>query len=150
MRRAVRLRQTVQKDVTAVRIEVGQRAQKERFADARRPADRHALACKNGQRQRSARGRVDVFTAKAWDRHGEALDLQQVRTPQLTQFRHDEPHVLRALQWLLNREFEIHTANSAQEGLRILEKIEAVDYDVFRRRPQLRFFDWPLLAWRAV
>ena len=35
-------------------------------------------------------------------------------------------------------------------GLRILEKIEAVDYDVFRRRPQLRFFDWPLLAWRAV
>lgn len=35
-------------------------------------------------------------------------------------------------------------------GLRILEKIETVDYDVFRRRPQLQAYDWPLLAWRAV
>ncbi|MCX7175224.1 MAG: squalene synthase HpnC [Proteobacteria bacterium] len=34
-------------------------------------------------------------------------------------------------------------------GLRILEKIEAVDYDMFRRRPQLKAHDWPLLAWRA-
>ena len=35
-------------------------------------------------------------------------------------------------------------------GLRILDKIEAVDYDVFRRRPVLRGFDWPLLLWRAL
>ena len=35
-------------------------------------------------------------------------------------------------------------------GLRILEKIEAVHYDVFRRRPVLRARDWPLLAWRAL
>jgi len=35
-------------------------------------------------------------------------------------------------------------------GLRILEKIEAVDYDVFRRRPVLQPLDWPLLLWRAV
>jgi len=35
-------------------------------------------------------------------------------------------------------------------GLRILEKIEAVNYDVFRRRPVLKPLDWPLLAWRAV
>lgn len=35
-------------------------------------------------------------------------------------------------------------------GLRILEKIEAVDYDVFRRRPALTAFDWPLLVWRAL
>jgi phytoene synthase len=35
-------------------------------------------------------------------------------------------------------------------GLRILEKIEAVSYDVFRRRPVLKPVDWPLLAWRAV
>ena len=35
-------------------------------------------------------------------------------------------------------------------GLRILEKIEAVDYDVFRRRPVLRALDWPLLLWRAA
>jgi squalene synthase HpnC len=35
-------------------------------------------------------------------------------------------------------------------GLRILEKIEAVDYDVFHRRPVLQPIDWPLLMWRAL
>jgi phytoene synthase len=35
-------------------------------------------------------------------------------------------------------------------GLRILEKIEAVGYDVFRRRPQLGASDWPLLCSRAL
>ncbi len=35
-------------------------------------------------------------------------------------------------------------------GLRILEKIEAVDYDVFRRRPQLNKADWLILLWRAL
>ena len=37
-----------------------------------------------------------------------------------------------------------------QGGLRILEKIEKAKYDVFRRRPVLRGFDWPLLLARAV
>jgi phytoene synthase len=37
-----------------------------------------------------------------------------------------------------------------QGGLRILEKIERAGYDVFRRRPKLRAFDWPLLLLRAV
>lgn len=35
-------------------------------------------------------------------------------------------------------------------GLRILDKIEAVDYDVFHRRPILRAWDWPLLLWQAA
>jgi squalene synthase HpnC len=35
-----------------------------------------------------------------------------------------------------------------QGGLRILEKIEANDYDVFRRRPVLRAPDWLLLSTR--
>jgi len=35
-------------------------------------------------------------------------------------------------------------------GLRILEKIEAVDFDVFSRRPVLQAYDWPLLSWRAL
>jgi squalene synthase HpnC len=39
---------------------------------------------------------------------------------------------------------------TVQGGLRILEKLERVDYDVFRRRPKLRAFDWPLLLLRAV
>lgn len=34
-------------------------------------------------------------------------------------------------------------------GMRILEKIEAVGYDVFRRRPVIRTWDLPLLLWRA-
>lgn len=37
-----------------------------------------------------------------------------------------------------------------QGGLRILEKIERGGYDVFRRRPLLRWFDWPLIALRAL
>ncbi len=35
-------------------------------------------------------------------------------------------------------------------GLRILEKIEQVDYDVFTRRPTIGKADGPLLGWRAV
>lgn len=37
-----------------------------------------------------------------------------------------------------------------QGGLRILERIEAVEYDVFRRRPRLTKLDWLRLAWRAL
>jgi squalene synthase HpnC len=37
-----------------------------------------------------------------------------------------------------------------QGGLRILEAIERADYDVFRRRPQLKRLDWPVLLWRAA
>ena len=39
---------------------------------------------------------------------------------------------------------------TVQGGLRILEKIQKADYDVFRRRPVLGAFDWPLLLLRAV
>jgi squalene synthase HpnC len=37
-----------------------------------------------------------------------------------------------------------------QGGLRILEAIERVDYDVFRRRPRLKRLDWLAVGWRAV
>lgn len=37
-----------------------------------------------------------------------------------------------------------------QGGLRILDRIEQVDYDVFTRRPQLKPADWALMLWRAV
>ena len=39
---------------------------------------------------------------------------------------------------------------TVQGGLRILEKIERVGYDVFRRRPVLKPVDWPLLLLRSV
>ena len=35
-------------------------------------------------------------------------------------------------------------------GLRILKKIEAVDYDVFHHRPQLGVLDWPTLIFHAL
>ena len=35
-------------------------------------------------------------------------------------------------------------------GLRVLDKIEAVDYDVFNRRPKLEAFDWPLILWHSL
>jgi squalene synthase HpnC len=35
-------------------------------------------------------------------------------------------------------------------GLRILEKIEAVDYDVFRHRPVLETADWLRILWRSL
>jgi squalene synthase HpnC len=37
-----------------------------------------------------------------------------------------------------------------QGGLRILECIEAADYDVFRHRPKLGKTDWLILLWRAI
>jgi phytoene synthase len=36
-----------------------------------------------------------------------------------------------------------------QGGLRILEKLRRSGYDMFRKRPVLRWYDWPLLLWRA-
>lgn len=39
---------------------------------------------------------------------------------------------------------------TVQGGLRILEKLERSQFDVFRRRPVLRWFDWPLLLLRAA
>ncbi len=35
-------------------------------------------------------------------------------------------------------------------GTRILDKLEAIDFDVFRRRPTLGWFDAPGLLWRMV
>jgi squalene synthase HpnC len=37
-----------------------------------------------------------------------------------------------------------------QGGLRILEKLDHARGDVFRRRPVLHAWDWPLLLWRAA
>lgn len=39
---------------------------------------------------------------------------------------------------------------TVQGGLKILQKIERVDYDVFRKRPVLKPFDWPLLLLKAL
>jgi len=46
--------------------------------------------------------------------------------------------------------FGLEIRATIQGGLRILEKIRAADYDVFRRRPVLRALDWPLVLLRAA
>ena len=37
-----------------------------------------------------------------------------------------------------------------QGGLRILERIERVNYDIFRQRPKLQWRDWLIIFWRAL
>jgi squalene synthase HpnC len=39
---------------------------------------------------------------------------------------------------------------TVQGGLRILEKLERASFDVFRHRPLIRWFDWPVLLARAL
>jgi phytoene synthase len=58
---------------------------------------------------------------------------------------HGEP-----LGWVLPGRIGLEIRTIVAGGLRILEKIEAVDYDVFRHRPVLTKGDWPRLLWRAI
>jgi phytoene synthase len=39
---------------------------------------------------------------------------------------------------------------TVQGGLRVLEKLESVGFDMFRHRPTLRWFDWPVVLFRAM
>jgi squalene synthase HpnC len=49
----------------------------------------------------------------------------------------------------LEGRFRLEIAITVQGGLRILEKLERSNYDMFRRRPVLRALDWPLLFLRT-
>jgi squalene synthase HpnC len=46
--------------------------------------------------------------------------------------------------------FGLELCSVVHGGLRILEKIEQADYDVFRRRPVLGGFDWAVIGVRAL
>jgi phytoene synthase len=50
----------------------------------------------------------------------------------------------------LTGRFRLEIAITVQGGLRILEKLERADYDLFRHRPTHRWLDWPLLFFRAL
>lgn len=50
----------------------------------------------------------------------------------------------------LEGRLRLEIALTVQGGLRILERLERAQYDMFRRRPALKFFDWPLLLLRAL
>ena len=54
--------------------------------------------------------------------------------------------LVRALPWRLSLELAAVVAG----GERILERIDAVDGDVFRRRPTLGTRDWVRVGWRAL
>jgi phytoene synthase len=49
----------------------------------------------------------------------------------------------------LEGRLRLEIAVTVQGGLRILEKLEAAGYDMFRRRPVLRALDWPVLFFRS-
>ena len=56
----------------------------------------------------------------------------------------------KALVQNLEGRFRLEIAITVQGGLRILEKIEHAEYDIFRSRPVHRWFDWPLLFIKAL
>jgi phytoene synthase len=50
----------------------------------------------------------------------------------------------------LEGRFRLEIGITVQGGLRILEKLEQADYDMFRNRPVHRWFDWPVLFLKAL
>ena len=70
-----------------------------------------------------------------------AFEVQRARTMML-----DGAPLARALPGRVGWELRLVVLG----GLRILERIEAVGYDVFRHRPALGRGDWARLAWRAL
>jgi phytoene/squalene synthetase len=54
------------------------------------------------------------------------------------------------LGWRLPGRIGIEIRAIVAGGLRILDKIEAVDFDVFAQRPVLTALDWPLIGWQAL
>jgi squalene synthase HpnC len=55
-----------------------------------------------------------------------------------------------SLSWDLPGRIGLEIRAIVAGGLRILDKIEAVDYDVFTRRPRLQAPDWPLILWQSL
>ncbi|MDO9421214.1 MAG: squalene synthase HpnC [Herminiimonas sp.] len=109
-----------------------------------------------------------------------AIDIQKARIylplADMQQFNVNEDHITGQLiddAWRKLMQFEVARARSmllsgaplalrlpgrigwelrlvVQGGLRVLECIEAGDYDVFQRRPKLGKSNWLLLVWRAL
>lgn len=77
---------------------------------------------------------------------GHWRELMRFQVGRARALMHDGSPLGRSLPGRIGLELRLIIAG----GLRILDKIEAVDYDVFRRRPALRAFDWPGLLWRAT
>jgi squalene synthase HpnC len=73
-------------------------------------------------------------------------DLMRFQVDRARRLMRDGQPLLRNL----DGRFRLEIAVTVQGGLRILEKLERADYDMFRRRPVHRWTDWPLLLFRAL
>ncbi len=82
-----------------------------------------------------AEGRVDA----AW------RELMRFQLQRARDMMHSSAPLAHALPGRMGWELRL----VVQGGLRTLEQIEAVDYDVFRRRPSLGKTDWLRMLWRA-
>ncbi|MDP1733881.1 MAG: squalene synthase HpnC [Sulfuritalea sp.] len=88
---------------------------------------------------------------------GEADILRRVTSAEfcsLLQFQVDRARTLMlsgaSLGWDLPGRIGLEIRAIVAGGLRILDKIEAVDYDVFARRPVLQPLDWPIILWNSL
>ncbi len=104
------------------------------------------------------RGR-NYFTQEAMERHGVALDdlMQQKQTQNATQMIASCAYAARA-----HMEFGMQLVHQipgragwelrlvVQGGLRILDKIAQMGFATLNARPALRWWDYPIIAWRAI
>jgi phytoene/squalene synthetase len=82
----------------------------------------------------------------AGDSSGQWKTLMRFQTARARELMQSGAPLGRALPGRIG--LEIHTI--VQGGLRILEKIDKAEGDVYHRRPVLRAHDWPLLLFRAL
>ena len=54
------------------------------------------------------------------------------------------------LGWALPGRFGMEIRAIVAGGLRVADKIEACDFDVFERRPTLKTWDWPAIFWATL
>jgi len=73
-------------------------------------------------------------------------ELMRFQVDRARQLMREGMPLLNGLQGRLRLEIAV----TVQGGLRILEKLERAGYDMFRRRPRLGWYDWPLLVLKAL
>jgi len=73
-------------------------------------------------------------------------DLMRFQTDRTRQMMLEGQALVRRL----DGRFRLEIAITVQGGLRILEKLGRAQYDMFRRRPVHKWYDWPLLFLRAL
>ncbi|HQR04713.1 MAG: squalene synthase HpnC [Proteobacteria bacterium] len=107
---------------------------------------------------KNANGRIylpqDEMTRFGIDGEALATAVNTTAFRSLMAFQIDRTRVLMLsgapLAWRMPGRIGLELRATVAGGLRILEKIEAVDYDVFHRRPRITSADWPKILWRTL